>query len=200
MTHDPPRTRRPTRASLQGFIDELLEIESVKHKEDTCYGTIQSASNWIKAMCYRRSMIRTKTGLFGIAPESARTGEIVVVLFGCSNPLVLRPVHGSIEEYPVVGQCHIDSIMNGEAILGRLPDQFECVRKDFGSRYRWAFRNNETGEISGEDPRHGLIMGENWRQYPKWANYVGDQDSLQTAFNMECMRIREVELREFRII
>ncbi|KAJ4297772.1 hypothetical protein N0V90_005667 [Kalmusia sp. IMI 367209] len=64
----------------------------------------------------RRLMV-TAGGHVGMAPCRGRTGDAVVVLFGCSIPLVLRRV-GAGEAWVVVGEAYVHGYMNGEA--GRL--------------------------------------------------------------------------------
>jgi len=55
----------------------------------------------------------TCDGEVGMAPCRARPGDKVVVLFGCSIPLVLRRV-GSREAWEVIGEAYIHGWMNGE--------------------------------------------------------------------------------------
>ncbi|KAI1852878.1 hypothetical protein JX265_012906 [Neoarthrinium moseri] len=58
----------------------------------------------------RRLMVLT-AGLLGLAPEGAREGDFIIILFGCSVPLVMRS-HGN--DFEVIGECYVHGIMNGE--------------------------------------------------------------------------------------
>lgn len=60
----------------------------------------------------RRLMV-TRRGEVGMAPCRTRVGDAVVVLFGCSIPLVLRRV-GAMEAWQVVGEAYVHGLMNGE--------------------------------------------------------------------------------------
>jgi hypothetical protein len=60
-----------------------------------------------------RRMMVTVEGHVGMAPCRARLGDAVVVLFGCSIPLVLRRV-GTREAWQVVGEAYVHGYMNGE--------------------------------------------------------------------------------------
>ncbi|PVH82257.1 hypothetical protein DL98DRAFT_620246 [Cadophora sp. DSE1049] len=64
---------------------------------------------------YPREFIVTKKGYVGQAPYSGRvrSGDVISVLFGCSIPVILRPV-GS--HYEFIGDCYLDGIMYGDAI------------------------------------------------------------------------------------
>ncbi|KAH6670470.1 heterokaryon incompatibility protein-domain-containing protein [Halenospora varia] len=52
----------------------------------------------------------------GLGPESAENGDIVCVLFGCSVPMVLRPVGDGSVGFYLVGEAYLHSMMDGEAI------------------------------------------------------------------------------------
>lgn len=60
-------------------------------------------------------LVVTDRGFLGMAPRAARRGDIVVVLFGCSVPVVLRSREGN-ENYTVVGECFVPGLMYGEAL------------------------------------------------------------------------------------
>lgn len=60
----------------------------------------------------RRLMV-TKKDYIGMAPCRARPGDAVVILFGCSIPLVLRRV-GNAETWKVIGEAYVHGFMNGE--------------------------------------------------------------------------------------
>jgi hypothetical protein len=75
----------------------------------------------------RRLMV-TAEGEVGMGPCRARPGDAVVVLFGCSIPLVLRRV-GSVEAWQVVGEAYVHGLMNGE--INRLVARGERVVERF---------------------------------------------------------------------
>ncbi|CAO2651204.1 Nn.00g095010.m01.CDS01 [Neocucurbitaria sp. VM-36] len=60
----------------------------------------------------RRLMVTTE-GLVGMAPCRAREGDAIVVVFGCSIPLVLRK-RGEQEAWQVIGEAYAHGYMNGE--------------------------------------------------------------------------------------
>lgn len=43
---------------------------------------------------HNKALIVTEKKRLGLVPDSIREGDVVAVLFGCSVPLVLRPVVG----------------------------------------------------------------------------------------------------------
>jgi len=101
-----------------------------------------------------RSFFTTQEGLIGLAPKRARVGDIVCVLLGCRSPLVLRNVEKA--QYQVVGQCYMDGVMDGELILGSMPEKYHqeahLDRAD-GAWNGWWWLDTKTGEYSWRDPR-----------------------------------------------
>ncbi|KAE8441364.1 hypothetical protein EG329_005467 [Mollisiaceae sp. DMI_Dod_QoI] len=60
-------------------------------------------------MAYRRLMV-TSRGYFGLVSYTVQKGDIVVILFGCSVPMILRPCE---EGYRLVGEAYIHGMMEG---------------------------------------------------------------------------------------
>jgi hypothetical protein len=61
-----------------------------------------------------RCLVTLDSGHFGLAPYTTQRDDKVVVLQGCSIPVVLRPV-GETGQFTVVGECYVDGYGNGEA-------------------------------------------------------------------------------------
>lgn len=100
----------------------------------------------VRAVIWRRSLILTQRENFlGLAPSKAREGDLVCILYGCSVPVVLRRMERSSLDiasqtssrrkrsngrnplrtgsgdnepyYEFIGECYIDGMMDGEALL-----------------------------------------------------------------------------------
>ncbi|KAH9875424.1 hypothetical protein J1614_004916 [Plenodomus biglobosus] len=72
-----------------------------------------------------RRFMRTKgaraseEGRVGLAPVfGTKAGSLIVVLHGCSVPIVLDCVNEDLGEYKVVGDCYVEGVMLGEAVEG----------------------------------------------------------------------------------
>lgn len=198
---DPPIKGWPTRASIRKLIGFILRSEPLESVNEWSHEMeMELALSQIKRLCSRRSIIKTQSGVLGIAPEATEKGDVVVVIFGCGTPLVLRPVHGSAAEFQVVGECYADSIMNGEPVLGNLPEDVELIEKDYGCGYEGGYRNNETGNIV-RDPRYEFLLGKDWRTRPEFGVHSKEKDrEYWSNVGMECMKVRGVKPREFRIV
>jgi hypothetical protein len=62
-----------------------------------------------------RSLCITEGGLIGMGSGYMSAKDVIVVPFGCSTPILLRP-EGRRNEFRYVGDVYIDGYMNGEAI------------------------------------------------------------------------------------
>jgi hypothetical protein len=91
----------------------------------------------------------------GLAPEGTQAGDILVVLLGCSSPMILRPT--AENRFLVIGEAFSCDLENGEALLGPLPDHIDPVWR-WIEAYAWlSFKIRETGEFLDEDPRLGPL-------------------------------------------
>jgi hypothetical protein len=73
----------------------------------------------IQAVIWNRRFVITDGGAFGLVPANAQMGDMLMVLYGLSVPVVLRKLHNS---YWLVGECYIDGAMDGlKPILPGVP-------------------------------------------------------------------------------
>jgi Heterokaryon incompatibility protein (HET) len=82
-----------------------------------------------KKICGRR-LITTQRGYIGLAPLASKRGDRVCVLFGCSTPVILRPLAEG--GYQFIGECYVHGIMEGEA-MGMLEKE-ERAKEEFALR------------------------------------------------------------------
>jgi hypothetical protein len=57
--------------------------------------------------------------LVGLGLSKTKEGDMIVILYGCSVPVILRPVHNPMKEaqdYEFIGEAYIHGKMDGEAI------------------------------------------------------------------------------------
>ncbi|OAL56998.1 HET-domain-containing protein [Pyrenochaeta sp. DS3sAY3a] len=62
-----------------------------------------------------RTLCITDQGLIGMGSGYMVAGDIIVVPFGCSTPIILRPEDYG-DEYRYIGDVYIDGYMHGEAV------------------------------------------------------------------------------------
>jgi hypothetical protein len=204
-SYEPPLLFLPTQHEAQESLEKTLRCTVAEAKLPISglvneKVLIEAAEN-----CSFRSLMRLDNGKIGLAPAATKPGDCVVVLLGCSNPLVLRPVGEAHDSFQIVGECYVDSIMAGETVLGSLPKSVQIVFKqnEQRGRFGFAFRGNETGSIVIErshDPRYELLLGEDWRERPEYRDFDGDAESYSEKVKRDCMKARGVRTREFRIV
>ena len=145
----PPTVRWP---AFERSRELVLEILRNKHLTPDCPpGTDERRYlDFVLTYCEGRSFITTKEGYIGLAPKTAKPGDQICVLLGCTMPLVLHPTSDS--QYEVVGECHVHGLQDGEAFLGPLSDEYQPILV-WDQGYYSAFIDKRTGEIQYEDPR-----------------------------------------------
>lgn len=64
---------------------------------------------------FNRRLLLTKSGMLGLGPQNTQPNDLIVVLWGCYWPIILRPsaIHN---EYTMLGAAYIEGIMHGEAV------------------------------------------------------------------------------------
>ena len=72
-------------------------------------GQPSSDSEW------RRSPTGAWKKLVGLGPRKTQEGDIIAILYGCSVPVILRPVTGT-QDHEFIGEAYIHGKMDGEAI------------------------------------------------------------------------------------
>ena len=118
----------------------------------------------------RKALFATGGNYFGIASQAILPGDQIWVLLGSWNPIVLRPVRD--HHYEVVGPAYVYGLDQAEIILGPLPNPWKIKIRMDSQGIPWpAFIDEETGEITKDDPRLGKELPKGW----SFASHV-DQD------------------------
>ncbi|KAI0805557.1 heterokaryon incompatibility protein-domain-containing protein [Xylaria sp. FL0064] len=100
-----------------------------------------------------RKLIRCDNGYIGIGPAVVTTGDLICVLLGHENPVVLRRQVSN--NYTLVGVCYLHGISDGDALLGPLLKPWRVQRfLDASGQFGICrFFNEETRTLQDEDPR-----------------------------------------------
>lgn len=72
-------------------------------------------------MTWNWRIVRTDNrSLLGLAPADTKRGDVVVVLFGCSVPVILRQQRSAGGKFwKFIGEVYIHGIIDGEAVEGK---------------------------------------------------------------------------------
>jgi len=121
-----------------------------------------------------RSFFQTREGFIGICPESANEGDQVIIMLGCSTPLIIRPVTlpGKLC-YRLVGECYVSGLMHGEGLLGPLPFSWSVKYYYISGQLSPTFMHR--GAMTQKDPRvplpspwrHGYGPGNVFRMWKR---------------------------------
>jgi hypothetical protein len=101
--------------------------------------------------------------------------------------------------------------MDGEALLGPLPDGIERVQEEFEfSRHTWTCIDRSTGKCDYEDPRFWKVpLPDGWEIVEHdhdgyWPMYGNDELGITTGedprLTAEALKERGVDLRKFVLI
>lgn len=78
-----------------------------------------------------RAYFTTVNDYIGIGYMGVKPGDVVVVLLGCSTPIILRQVGtrsaGEEARWQVVGNCFVPGVMMGEAIHGPISSRYQAI-------------------------------------------------------------------------
>lgn len=116
----------PARLQIPAFFS-LLRAR-LKFKSETFFQGFTDSNRAILSDCRREYLIRSQEttnhtpasvfvtkdeGMLGVGLRGLQTGDLLVVLWGCRVPLIIREVSEST--YRLVGPCYVDSLMNGQS-------------------------------------------------------------------------------------
>lgn len=66
-------------------------------------------TQWVKTLCYGRSLYTTRDGRIGLAPPRARAGDVIIYFPGGSTPFVVRQLERCSGRFELVGDCTLSS-------------------------------------------------------------------------------------------
>jgi hypothetical protein len=106
--------------------------------EGTSHGEPNHAFDWHQFMidavnaCHHRRFFTTKSGFFGLGPESMLAqGLFCAIIFGARAPALLQrkedEFHLVGEAYRLVGEAYVQGVMDGEAVEMWKRDELEAV-------------------------------------------------------------------------
>lgn len=193
----------PPAASCPSFNDSreaVLEIVRDQKCPSVIAANRRLYFDIVWASCQKRSFIITDEGHIGIAPKATKPGDRVCALLGCEMPLVLRTT--SNLHFQVVGECYVDGMMDGEAFLGPVPDNYQPLffRPDVkGGAY--AFMNQQTGNIHYNDPRIGVDerMEQLEQEFKEGKAFIRPNGSVVMEVTPEMLK-RRVNVQTFDLI
>lgn len=108
--------------------EELLETDLPEHVGE--YVRVVRDFIWNRKT-FKAVATCTGNTLVGIGPRQTRAGDQIVILDGCSVPLVLRKLPSGDDSHELVGEAYVHGVMNGEAIASLSVDLLHDVQRIF---------------------------------------------------------------------
>ncbi|KFA72154.1 hypothetical protein S40288_07067 [Stachybotrys chartarum IBT 40288] len=193
----------PRSTESPGFRESSTEITRILDAKEITDDTANRSTIHFLANTFvcGRSICIAEDGRLGLVPLSAQPGDLVCVLLGCSTAMTLRKTPDSPESYELVGETWMDGVMDGEAVLGPLPDDFRAVWRQeyFGEAvfYCPSFLNTRKASFSWEDPRLSQFQIDR-------KGFEGgtrkDGESLARLVTADMLKERGVQLNDFLLV
>ncbi|KAL8995136.1 MAG: hypothetical protein Q9169_005079 [Polycauliona sp. 2 TL-2023] len=165
--------------------------------------------NYVNFLTNGKKLVTATDGRLGLVPRATEPGDEVCVILGCSSPLILRSAENG-GAHNVVGECYLDGIMAGEALLGELPEHWTHVKKYYPDDFQYVdcYRDGNTGETQLDDPRLGPLPAgwriKSHRNENAYSTFNNDETGKITRFDPrlepDMLKARGVELQEFRLV
>ncbi|KAI1271972.1 heterokaryon incompatibility protein-domain-containing protein [Xylaria sp. FL0933] len=132
------------------FSDEIDDLEE-KSLPSKYLGKIQES-------CKDRTFFTMDDGHFGLAPATSRPEDEVAVIFGSTTPIVVRRDSKALHEaqYRIVGKCYAHGLMQGQSLMGELPQHIWDVNDGTMTNLRmkgYINRSKADDIVREEDPR-----------------------------------------------
>lgn len=104
--------------------------------------------NYINEYLKGRVLATTTEGHPVLASRKTQAGDQICIILGYILLLILRPNFDSLA-HQIFGECYLDSIINGEALLGKLPKGCAQIWKEFPeiTGDYMAFVNSNQGKV-----------------------------------------------------
>jgi len=204
---DPPRKDRPSMSEADLIIVSLLPRyisdwfstfdENEKHVFDNLKTRFCSVAS---SCCEHRVLFLSSEGQLGLGPAGLQQEDCVSVLLGCGAPIAIRRIGQEMAaKYQVVGECYMDTLQDGAAFLGPLPEPWQMIMRTAEGYNHHAYRNTETAVTQWMDPRWQAILGEPYWEGLELDNFIGEQ--AQTTVIVDAViRKRGVEYDWFDLV
>ena len=108
---------------------QIMRREISKRKQEEHWSIISTATMKSGMLLKNRKCFFSDRGRLGLCPSSTNRGDLVVGIFGCEYPLILRRKRNTTEfvanraelvrqedEYELIGDCYLNGDMQGEVI------------------------------------------------------------------------------------
>lgn len=100
--------------SLQSFFKDEIPADVSEHAMTEAHAAYERSVR-------KRRFMTTANGYMGWAPDNiygslthqTRKGDLIAIIFGCSTPLVIRPLG---PHYQVLGEAYVHGVVDGEAM------------------------------------------------------------------------------------
>ena len=95
-------------------IDDILEEKGIDSEEFLEY--CGRERSFLHNLNHSRKLCWTRNGYLGLAPMSAKVGDIICVFAGGRVPYVIRETQDGSIYFNFIGDCYVHGMMHGEVV------------------------------------------------------------------------------------
>ena len=184
-------------------LSEIVSLQSPHSALLSVNGAIYLSN--LKRYLEGWSFVRTQKGYYGVIPRSAKVGDHVCAILGCRSLMLLRPKGN---DYQVVGECYVQGLMFGEALLGPLLGGWRMVLSLSKTvrGYFWTYVCDQTGKFRITDPRFRESLPAEWRiqthDHREWFvnKETGEEVDHDPRLTASELSRRGVDIKTFRLV
>lgn len=107
-----PKLFRGERLNLKDLTAEQTNYIKSCIPDLNLYSFFGLCSHWAMICSRGMTLFKTKSGSVGLGPERMAMDDILVILWGCDAPIILRPLAN--HQYSYIGEAYVHGIMDGE--------------------------------------------------------------------------------------
>lgn len=157
----PPKGTYPTFPQGRKALNDILAWKEGEKFADM-HPYTQRYLRYFRPLATGRSFFTTHDGNVGLAPQSIKIGDKIVVILGVDSAMAFRNAEN--HSFKVVGEAYLDGFTTSEALLGPLKDGWARMsRFDEETMAYWgAYFNTITKVVQIADPRLGALP-EGWK-------------------------------------
>ena len=148
----------------KNVVAKVIGTQEASDADLSTNETVSKLFTSVLEACKGRSYFQTEEGHIGLAPKAAKLGDDICVILGCESLMCLRykSSYKSSRQYQIVGECYLHGFMQGESLLGPLPDHIRPVYAFWNDSegYTVAYLDSRQDEVRRADPR--LAIPSEW--------------------------------------
>jgi hypothetical protein len=104
-------------------LERLMQLLDIEEPEDPSIELLRACFTRLSMATRYRCSAVTEDGYIGAVPYHTKLGDVAVILYGCSVPVILRP-REEVDTYEFIGECYLHTFMDVGAVALQISKTF----------------------------------------------------------------------------